>query len=73
MINYQASDHIIDAIDAFIADVISELDTDARFYVLDGLSGVISNQRFDLEQALSLNPDPETSDEVKRLLQVYCQ
>ena len=50
-INYQASDHIIDAIDAFIADVISELDTDARFYVLDGLSDVISNQRYDLEEA----------------------
>ena len=52
-INYRASDHIIDAIDEFIADVISELDIDAKFYVLDGLGDVISNQRYDLEQTLS--------------------
>ena len=53
MIDYRISDHIIDAIDAFIADVISELDLDAQFYVLDGLGDVISNQRYDLEQTLS--------------------
>jgi hypothetical protein len=53
MIDYKASDHIIDAIDEFIRDVISELDTDARFYVLDGLDDVISNQRYELEEKLS--------------------
>lgn len=53
MINYKVSDHIIDSIDAFVADVISELNIAERFYVLDGLGDVISNQRFDLEQTMS--------------------
>lgn len=53
MIDYRISDRIIDAIDEFIKDVISELDLDARFYVLDGLGDVISNQRYDLEQTMS--------------------
>ena len=52
-IDYRTSDHIIDAIDEFIADVISELDLDAKFYVLDGLGDVISNQHYDLEQTMS--------------------
>ena len=50
-INYKASDYIIDAIDEFIKDVLSELNIAARFYVLDGLGDVISNQRYDLEEA----------------------
>lgn len=53
MIDYRISDHIIDAIGDFVADVISELDIDAQFYVLDGLGDVISNQRYDLEQTMS--------------------
>jgi hypothetical protein len=53
MINYKVSDHIIDSIDAFIAEVISDLDLDAKFYVLDGLGDVVSNQRYELEQTLS--------------------
>ena len=51
-INYKVSDHVIDAIDEFIKDVISELNLAERFYVLDGLSDVISNQRYDLEETL---------------------
>lgn len=53
MINYKVSDHVIDAIDEFVADVISELNIAERFYVLDGLGDVISNQRYDLEQTMS--------------------
>lgn len=52
MINYKASDHIIDSIGEFIADVVSELNLAEKFYVLEGLSDVISNQRYDLEETL---------------------
>ena len=52
-INYKASDYIIEAIDEFIADVTSELNLAEKFYVLDGLGDVISNQRYDLEQTMS--------------------
>ena len=49
-INRKVSDHIIDSIDAFIAEVISELDHDAKIYVLKGLDDVVSNQLYDLEE-----------------------
>lgn len=52
-INYKVSDHVIDAIGEFIKDVVSELNLAERFYVLDGLSDVISNQRYDLEQEVT--------------------
>jgi hypothetical protein len=49
-INNQLCDHIIDSIDRLIDEVLEDLDHDAKLYVLNGLSDVVSNAQFDLTE-----------------------